>query len=165
MLFQIVVRRSNDDAILPSNSGCWVLVYGIDTQAHFDLCKDYFGKLGNVIATRDSFVPGKQNWFAVQYASPLHAEKANLQRDVQLEPGFFCGVRRLEDNDPLLMQSSASIGLNELWNDSSVKRLSPLDVTTITENDLFLGSKEDNDLPKKRNCFDRFICWILHLDD
>lgn len=142
------------------------MVYGIVNESHYDLCKDYFGKLGNIIATRGSFVPGRQNWVALQYESPLQAEKAKLQRDVELKPGIFCGIRGLPDNDPVLLHSTtSSSGLEEIWGDTSVKRLATSE-GGITENDLFLGKKEETDLrSKKRNCCDRFMCWILRLDD
>ena len=140
------------------------MVYGIHSQEHYNLCKDYFGKLGSVIATRGSFVPGRQNWVALQYESPLQAEKAKLQRHAELKPGIFCGVRGLQDNDPVLMQSTPS-SLQELWGDntSTVKRL-PTSDGGITEHDLLLGEKEEKDSPKKRSCCDRFMCWILRLD-
>ena len=141
------------------------MVYGILNEQHSVLCKDYFEKLGKTIATRGSFVPQRQNWIAFQYESPLVAEKARLQGRVELSPGIFCGVQALTDNDPILLQSNSG-GLKGLWGDTgSVRRTLLQSDGGLTENDVFLGKKDDFDLPKKRNCLERLICWVLQIED
>lgn len=131
------------------------------------MCKDYFATFGNVIATRGSFVPGRQNWIALQYESHLQATKAALQNHVEISRGIFCGVRAIDDNDPILNQSNSG-GFKDIWGDEkSIKRqlLSSDGKDGLTEDDLLLGKKTDSDTPKKRNCCERFLFWVLQLGD
>ena len=143
------------------------MVYGILNEEHSVLCKDYFEKLGKTVATRGAFVPQRQNWIAFQYESPLVAEKARLQGRVELSPGLFCGVQALDDNDPVLMQNNSG-RLKDLWGETngSVKRTALLQSDGgLSENDLYLGKTNDSDLPRKRNCLERLVCWVLQIDD
>lgn len=151
----------------PSTSkGCWVLVYGIATKNHRDECLDHFGKIGNVSATRDFFSPGQCNWIALQYESSLQAHRACCQSSVNLQDNLFCGVKLLDDDDPILTQIPAST-LEEAWEEtgSAPRKLITTSSGEITERDILLGKKDEDVIPKKRGCFERLLCAILGIDD
>lgn len=109
--------------LLPHTTGCWVLVYGFVTRAQYNQVVQTFSSFGHVVAIKgDFFHPGRSNWIALQYASQLEAEKAvchNHMKVTSLEEDgdtsiVFCGVKRLKDNDPILMQASQQ-DLTGLW--------------------------------------------------
>ena len=160
-----MVRRANNDAILPSDKQCWVLVYGIDSQEVFERCKEHFSKFGSIIATKGSFVQGRRNWVAFQYQSSIQAQQASSAKVVPITKEIFCGVSPLADDDPLLTESSTG-GLNDLWETTdSVKRNLLASGGGIDESDILLGKKEESDGPKKRSCFERLARLLLKLDD
>jgi hypothetical protein len=100
------------EAWLVPSSPAWVLIYGYSTRAQYDQLLQLAAEWGQILDTRGSCVPGRSNWLAVQYETELQAEKAACHQHFELqcpEGGgrIFCGVKRLPDSDPLLLQSSA----------------------------------------------------------
>lgn len=77
-----------------------------------------FEQYGHILQNRGSCRPGVSNWFALQYSNQLEAEKALSQKHFQLDAGIFCGVKRLDETDPLLLQTQ-NIGVSDLWTASS----------------------------------------------
>jgi hypothetical protein len=85
------------------------LIYGYANANHYQEIIRRFTGYGHVLDRR-----GRSNWVALQYESRLQAEKALCHRDLQLADGIFCGVKRLDDNDPILLQA-ADNSLSGLW--------------------------------------------------
>ena len=85
-------------------------MYGYADQPQYDEILRCFAEYGHVLDHRGSCRPGRSNWIAIQYASPLQAAKALCHQHVQLQDGIFCGVKALPDNDPLLLQSAQPTG-------------------------------------------------------
>jgi hypothetical protein len=99
---------------VPSTTGCWVLIYGYASSNHYQEIFRRFTQYGHVLDRRGSCQPGRSNWVALQYESRLQAEKALCHQHVQLADGIFCGIKRLDDNDPILLQA-ADNSLSGLW--------------------------------------------------
>jgi hypothetical protein len=99
---------------VPSTTGCWVLIYGYANANHYQEIFRRFTQYGHVLDRRGSCQPGRSNWVALQYESRLQAEKALCHQHVQLAGGIFCGIKRLDDNDPILLQA-ADNSLSDLW--------------------------------------------------
>jgi hypothetical protein len=99
---------------VPSTTGCWVLIYGYASANHYQEIFRRFTQYGHVLDRRGSCQPGRSNWVALQYESRLQAEKALCHQHVQLADGIFCGIKRLDDNDPILLQA-ADNSLSGLW--------------------------------------------------
>lgn len=116
-------RQHHSLLLLPHTTGCWVMVYGFGTRAQYDKVLETFSSFGHVVASRGTFRPGIPNWIALQYSSQLEAENAlchNHMKLMTLEDNdnalmMFCGVKRLLDNDPILMMQDAEQDLTELW--------------------------------------------------
>ena len=163
---KLMIRRANENAILPYDKQCWVQVYGIDSQEVFDRCKEHFSKFGSIIATKGSFVPGQRNWIAFQYQSSIQAQQASSVKVVPITKEIFCGVTPLADDDPLLTESSHRGLKDNIWESTdSVKRNLLSSGGKIDESDILLIKKEESDGPKKRSCCERFARLLLKLDD
>jgi len=161
-----IVRRANENAILPYDKQCWVQVYGIDSQEVLERCKEHFSKFGSIIATKGSFVPGQRNWIAFQYQSSIQAQQASSVKVVPITKEIFCGVTPLADDDPLLTETSHGGLKDNIWESAdSVKRNLLSSGGGIDESDILLGKKEESDGPKKRSCCERFARLLLKLDD
>lgn len=160
-----MVRRVNENTILPSDKKCWVQVYGIDSQEVFERCKEHFSKFGSIIATKGSFVQSRRNWVAFQYQSSLQAQQASSLNVVPITKEMFCGVRPLADDDPLLTESSTG-GLKDIWVTSdSMKRSLLASDGGINESDVLLQKKDESEGSNQRSCCERFARLLLKLDD
>jgi hypothetical protein len=102
-----------------STPGCWVLVYGYTSQAQYDEILRRFSSFGHVLDHHGSYALGQSNWIAIRYESRLEAEKALCHQHMRLVDDIFCGVKRLQDNDPILLQAQGS--LDSLWNSQNKK--------------------------------------------
>lgn len=100
--------------LVPSTTGCWVLIYGYCTAAHYQEILQRFSAHGHVLDRRGMCQPGRSNWVALQYESRLQAEKAQCHQHVALADGIFCGVKRLDDRDPILLQAVVDNSMG-LW--------------------------------------------------
>lgn len=143
-----------------------MIVFGIATDEHKRLVLDYLKTIGSVIDTRGSILSGRRNWMALKFKNKLEAEHACGQHSLELTPGIVFGVERLNDNDPKLAENPA-IGLGDISTSDSLslkrKLLEP--DAGITENDILLHDRDSNDETKKRSCLERFLCWVLRIED
>jgi hypothetical protein len=88
----------------PSTTDTWVLVYGYSNASQYEDILRRFADFGHILAHR-----GRSNWIAIQYESQLEAEKALCHQHMELQAAadgevIYCGVTRLQDNDPKLLQ-------------------------------------------------------------
>lgn len=125
---------------------------------------EHFRKIGTVIETRGSFVSGRCNSIALKYENRIQAEKAASQNPLDVIPGLTCGVQRLDDNDPMIVRNTTD-QWGEIWGETSVKRtLATSSKDGITERDLLIHESSESEGVKKRNCLERFLCWVFKID-
>jgi hypothetical protein len=172
---------------LHSTTGCWVLVYGYATSDHYDEIRRRFSEYGHVLSHRGSCQPGQSNWIALQYESRLQSEKALCHQHVQLADGIFCGVKRLDDTDPILLQSSlsrlwsqkaddiylsttststASASLKPKANGVNGYHGAPEKITmngSIEEKDILLYP-ETREYPRNKSLCEKLLRWLLSID-
>lgn len=160
---------SSDSSIfLPSaTSGLWVCVYGYATRDQYNEILRRFSQYGHIVTHKGSCQPGTTNWIAIQYESRLQAEKALCHRNLQLNDGIFCGVFRLEDNDPKVLQTTSSLWMPPrfsalLTNGVSNHEKSGSDHEGLSERDILLvHEKEDDRDDRERSVCLRFVRWLL----
>ena len=175
---------------MPSTTGCWVLIYGYANANHYQEIFRRFTQYGHVLDRRGSCQPGRSNWVALQYESRLQAEKALCHQHVQLAGGIFCGIKRLDDNDPILLQA-ADTSLSQLWTTTTATTMqsdgvmllknkpeSNGDVTryhqptskpngVLEEKDILLSSDDQtprNGGGRKGSLCDKILRWLLSID-
>ena len=146
--------------------GSWVLVYGYSNQSQYDEIVRQFSALGHVMKQHGSCQPGRSNWVAFQYESPLEAEKALCHQHIQVSDGVFCGVKRLENNDPILLQSTAPSFASLMVTTTPAKQESAVQVVRgiPTEHDILLspGAMRSR---RRGNICQQFLRWFLAIDE
>jgi len=151
-------------------------VYGYATASQYDEILRRFADYGHILDHRGSCQPGRSNWIALQYESRLQAEKALCHQHLQLIDGVYCGVKRLDDKDPILLQA-ADTSLSDLWTKSSSAgrdSLVPqkLDMNGgrvnggLEEKDILLTYGSPTRLHKhRRSLCERLVRWVLSVSD
>lgn len=174
---------------MPSTTGCWVLIYGYASANHYQEIFRRFKQYGHVLDRRGSCQPGRSNWVALQYESRLQAEKALCHQHVQLAGGIFCGIKRLDDNDPILLQA-ADNSLSGLWTTTAtttesdgVMLLKDQPEPTRSNGDVTNGGSKPNGVLKEKDILlqaddraprngggrkeslcDKILRWLLSID-
>jgi len=176
---QMVVSSSNSwtnaapHGAPEDDHGGWVLVYGYSTAAQYDEILRVFGQFGVMVQHKGSCAPGRTNWVAVQYASRLEAEKALCHQHLPLADGVFCGVKKLDGNDPILLHT-ADTALSTLWSRNSgvpesKGTSSNARVGILEEKDVLLETDReqgDGNLPPRTiGICERFARWVLAIED
>jgi hypothetical protein len=142
--------------------GNWVLVYGYTNREQYLALLKTFSSYGTVLQQKGNNtwfdVHGKSihsNWLALQYESRLQAEKALCHNHFQIEPGIFCGVNLLEENDPILLLQSDSKPRQH--DDQQVRGNDDNESTLVCSG--IVGSIERSQSP----C-ERFFRWLLSIE-
>ena len=162
---------------MPSTTGCWVLVYGYASVSQYDEILRRFANYGHILDHRGSCQPGRSNWIALQYESRLQAEKALCHQHVQLTEGIYCGVKRLDDKDPILLQAAEN-ALSDLWTKSissaGGNALLPQKPDMnggrvnggLEEKDILLTYETPTKLrERRRSLCERLVRWVLSVSD
>ena len=148
---------------LSMGSGNWVLIYGYTTHQQYKKLLKQFSSYGRVLnhkkpsTLNDDKAENPQNWLALQYESRLEAEKALCHDHFELsDTGVFCGVKRLNDNDPLLLQGDDHA--------NSLKYLTGSATLHEVENDDDDGEQTRPNESIGQSVCERFFRWMLSID-
>lgn len=155
-----------------SSGGSWILVYGYTNQSQYEELVRQFSSFGQVLKHQGSCQPGRSNWIAFQYESILEAEKALCHQHTEIVDGIFCGVKRLADNDPILMRATAQgASLSSLWNKEEEKgrgaaTASASNKTIMGEDDILMSPNHPSlQGRRKRGVCEQFFMWIYSISD
>eukprot|EP00541_Cyclophora_tenuis_P004351 CAMPEP_0116542556 /NCGR_PEP_ID=MMETSP0397-20121206/1079_1 /TAXON_ID=216820 /ORGANISM="Cyclophora tenuis, Strain ECT3854" /LENGTH=260 /DNA_ID=CAMNT_0004066573 /DNA_START=25 /DNA_END=807 /DNA_ORIENTATION=+ len=146
----LVLYGQSDRQIESEEIGSWVVVYGFSTEAEQDEVLRRFRSFGNVVAVRG----GKSNWVALQYRSPIEAEKA-LCHHTSVLGGCVIGVVRM---DPRLRDSlewSIAPMVQTAVGETAPQRKKSLPKSGFQDDDIFL--QERAPVVEKKSVCERFL--------
>ncbi|GKY95279.1 hypothetical protein MPSEU_000489900 [Mayamaea pseudoterrestris] len=133
-------------------SGCWILVYGYTTHEQFKTLLNEFSSYGRVVDYKSPSGESRQNWLALQYESRLEAEKALCHDDIQIDSGVYCGVKRLSDNDPIILFDGSKDDLPQLTGGPTLIPVENDEVETMEPKD-----------ERVQGVGERFLRWALSI--
>ena len=95
-------EQQNRKAVVPleRSHDTWVLASGYATPQQYQALLERCADFGTIVQTRGPCRPGRANWIAIQYETPLQATKAVANPVVQLSEDIFCSIQRWHEPAP-----------------------------------------------------------------